>query len=123
MNGGANGSGTGSKRFTLADLNPEMMAGEVERRRVTGEQLELIVYDYPAGARFAEHHHEAEQLTIVLEGALVFLTPRGEERLEAGDALLIVSNEPHGAYVPDGVGATKTINLFSPVRNRLPSGL
>jgi len=109
-------------RFALADLPAEVLAGGVERRRATGEQLELIVYDYPAGAVFAEHSHVAEQLTIVLTGALVFRLGEREERLEAGEALLVPGGEPHGAYVPADAGETRTINVFTPVRAALPGG-
>ncbi len=109
-------------KFALTDLPAELLGGGVERRRSTGEQLELIVYDYPPGAVFAEHSHEAEQLTIVLTGTLVFQVGGGEERLEAGEALLIPGSEPHGAYVPDDAGETRTINVFTPVRDQLPSG-
>lgn len=112
-------------RKRLADLPVDAMAGGVERRRFTGDALELIRYDYPAGARFATHDHDAEQMTIVLEGALVFTLPQGEERLQAGDALLIPGGVPHGAYVPGTAGTdppTITLNLFTPVRSHLPSG-
>jgi quercetin dioxygenase-like cupin family protein len=112
-------------RRRLADLPVEAMAGGVARRRFTGDALELIRYDYPAGARFATHDHDAEQMTIVLEGTLVFTLPQGEERLRAGDALLIPGGVPHGAYVPGSAGTdppTITLNLFTPVRSNLPSG-
>lgn len=122
---GAQGARPRAVRKRLAELPVETMAGGVARRRFTGDALELIRYDYPVGARFATHDHDAEQMTIVLEGSLVFTLPQGEERLDAGDALLIPAGVPHGAYVPgnaDVDSPTVTLNLFTPVRANLPSG-
>lgn len=109
-------------KWTLADLPAEQLPGGVERRRLTGERLELIVYTYPPGARFAVHDHEAEQLTIVLEGELVFTLGGEEVRLGPGDSLLIPGGRPHGAFVPAGAPTTRTYNLFTPVRDSLPTG-
>ncbi len=122
---GSQGRQRRAVRKRITDLPVEAMAGGVARRRFTGDALELIRYEYPAGARFATHDHDAEQMTIVLEGSLVFTLPGGEERLERGDALLIPGGLPHGAYVPGDAATdppTVTLNLFTPVRTSLPSG-
>lgn len=107
-------------KVTLADLPTEPLGPLVTRQRLSGQRLELVLYTYRPGATFAVHQHEAEQLTIVLEGRLIFVFDDGEVALGPGEALLIDSGRPHGAYVPATAGLTRTYNLFSPVRAVLP---
>ncbi len=116
-------AGDGMK-VELASLPRTQLSEQVERQRLTGELLEFIRYTYQPGAEFAVHQHEAEQLTIVLSGELVFTFPDTAEevRLDAGEALLITSGRPHGAYVPETASTTVTHNIFHPVRQSLPQG-
>ncbi len=97
------------------------LSDKVTRKRVIGDKLEIIFYTYQSGAIFARHQHEAEQLTIVLEGELIFVFDDQEVDLKTDEIILIPSLKPHGAYVPKGKGATKTYNIFTPVRKELPS--
>ena len=109
-------------KVTIADLPATKLSDQVTRRKLTGEKLELIHYHYQPGSRFARHEHEAEQLTIVLSGTLVFEFDDETVQLNAGDALLIASNRPHGAFVPEESEPAETYNLFTPVREQLPTG-
>jgi quercetin dioxygenase-like cupin family protein len=96
----------------------------VTRQRATGERLEVIIYTYQPGATFPVHQHAAEQLTVVLSGELVFHFPDTPEEivLRPSEALLIPSNRPHGASVPANAEVTRTYNVFTPVRDTLPTG-
>lgn len=107
-------------KVDLARLAAERPVEGVERRRVTGDRLELIAYRYEPGTTFPRHEHEAEQLTIVRSGTLVFTFDDETTRLDAGQALLIEGGRPHGAHVPADAGVTETFNVFTPVRERLP---
>lgn len=107
-------------KTNLDELPAEHPSAEIERRRLTGERLELIDYRYQPGSTFPMHAHDAEQLTIVLEGELVFIFEEEEIRLAPGEALLIEGGRPHGAYVPEGATLTHTYNVFTPVRTRPP---
>ncbi len=97
------------------------ISDKVDRKRLVGNKLEIILYTYQAGAVFARHQHEAEQLTIVLEGELVFVFDDQEVNLKANEIILIPSFKSHSAYVPEGKGETKTYNIFTPIRKELPS--
>jgi quercetin dioxygenase-like cupin family protein len=108
------------KHVSFDEIATEKLSPEVTRQRVTGEALELVRYEYAAGARFSEHSHEAEQLTWVTEGALVFVFADEEVRVDAGQAVLIEGGRRHAAFVPDDAGTTKTLNVFTPVRDELP---
>ena len=107
-------------KFSDKSLIAVHLSERVKRQRVTGTNLECIIYTYKPGARFAVHQHEAEQLTIVLSGKLVFTFEDEDVHLAEGEALLIQSNKLHGAFVPRQASTTKTYNIFSPVRTDLP---
>lgn len=107
-------------KTNLDELPAEHPSAEIERRRLTGERLELIDYRYQPGSTFPMHAHDSEQLTIVLEGELVFIFEENEVRLLPGEALLIEGGRPHGAYVPEGASLTHTYNVFTPVRAQPP---
>ena len=102
-------------------INSTKISDKVTRKRLVGNKLEIIFYTYKAGAVFARHEHEAEQLTIVLEGELTFVFDDGEVNLQTGEIILIPSLKPHSAYVSKDKGETKTYNIFTPVRKELPS--
>jgi quercetin dioxygenase-like cupin family protein len=107
-------------KVTIDRLPVESPDSSIERRRLTGERLELVDYRYQPGSVFPTHAHEAEQLTVVLTGQLVFTFAEGEVRLRSGEALLIGSGRAHGAYVPASAELTRTYNVFTPVRERPP---
>ncbi len=58
-------------KFGLRELEAVQVSAAVTRQRTGGERLEFILYTYQPGATFPVHQHEAEQLTLVVEGQLV----------------------------------------------------
>lgn len=108
-------------KFSAQSLDSDTLSALVSRQRTTGEKLECIIYTYKAGAEFAVHEHEAEQITIVLAGELMFTFADENVHLKAQEAILIPSYKAHGAYVPEGCPETITYNIFSPVREQLPN--
>ena len=68
------------------------------------------------GALVPKHHHENEQLTYILEGALRFrLGDNLDEEVvvSAGEVLHIPSNYPHEA---EALEDTLDVDVFSPPR-------
>ncbi len=112
------------KKLKLAALAREELAGGVRRRVARHGRFELVEYRYPPGAAFPVHRHEAEQLTVVLQGRLILTTPQGERlELGPGEVAFVEANEPHGAIVPDDLGEeVVTLNVFTPPRAELPGG-
>ena len=104
----------------VEELPTERLTGGMSRRRLSGERLELIYYRYPGGSDFARHVHDSEQLTVVLQGELVFTFDDDDVKLSAGEGILIPGGLRHGAFVPSGVTETVTYNVFTPVRSRPP---
>ncbi len=107
-------------KFSFAGAAPERVSAAVSRYRVLGDKLEFIAYTYQPGATFGRHAHGAEQLTLVLEGQLVYTFDDGEIVLNAGEAVLIPGDAPHGAYVSADAATTRTLNVFTPVREKPP---
>lgn len=75
----------------------------------------LTYFDIGPDADFPEHSHEAEQITLVLEGELCFSYGGKSITLGAGDAVTIPSNVPHRAYT---VGKPcRAVDAWSPVKD------
>jgi quercetin dioxygenase-like cupin family protein len=92
----------------------EVWGEAVRARRVQGERITLAVVELGPDAAVPEHHHEAEQMGIVITGQVQF-TIDGETRaLGPGGTWRILSNRPHGVTAgPDGA---VVIDVFTPVR-------
>ena len=98
----------------LSDLHPLPIWTGVRARAVQGSQITMAVVELAPNSAVPEHHHENEQLGVLLKGSMVF-TIGGERReLVAGDTYNIPANVPHEAVAgPDGAVA---LDVFSPVR-------
>ncbi|MFB6312091.1 MAG: cupin domain-containing protein [Salinirussus sp.] len=80
------------------------------------DRVSLEFFEKPAGHTSPMHHHENEQVCVVLEGTVIFENEAGEEH-ELGplDSLLLESDEPHSATNPGDEMATG-IDIFAPGR-------
>ncbi len=89
-------------------LNPT-----AERRAVHSERLTVARLRLAAGAVVPEHHHENEQITMLLSGRLRFVWPEGETEVRAGQLLEIPPNVPHRV---EALEESEAIDLFAPRR-------
>src|SRR3989338_6839279 len=78
------------------------------------EKTMLTYFELEPNTKFPEHSHEAEQITMVLEGELTFTYDGKEVTLKAGDVIAIPSNAVHSAYT--GNMPCKAVDAWSPVR-------
>ena len=86
----------------------------VRARRVEGERITLAVVELAPNAIVPEHRHAAEQLGMVIKGAMHF-TIDGETRdLGPGEFWRITSDRPHD--VQAGPEGAVVIDVFSPPR-------
>ncbi len=100
------------------DMPREKVTDDISRRLVTGQRMMLAHVYLDAGAVVPTHQHENEQLTYILEGALLFWIgdPDGEVEeivVRAGEVLHIPSNVPHKA---EALEDTVDVDVFSPPR-------
>jgi quercetin dioxygenase-like cupin family protein len=60
------------------------------------------------------HHHESEQISVVLQGAMKFELEGRELIVRGGEVLVIPSNLPHSALA---IEDSTVIEVFSPIRH------
>jgi quercetin dioxygenase-like cupin family protein len=81
---------------------------------VHGSRVTLAVVDLEPDLDVPEHHHENEQVGIVLTGRITMVIDGEGRDLGPGEAYVIPSNVPHSAHTgPDGASV---VDVFSPVR-------
>ena len=99
-----------------SDIPKERLNERLDRKLISGNRMMIAQVFLKTGCVVPAHHHENEQITYVLEGALRF---RLGEDLEdvvdvmAGDVLHIPSNCRHMA---EALEDTLDVDIFSPPR-------
>jgi quercetin dioxygenase-like cupin family protein len=82
---------------------------------VEGDRTTLAVVDLEPGAGVPEHHHDNEQLGVLVRGTMRFRVGEETRDLVAGDMWRILSHIPHEVTAgPEGAVA---IECFTPVRD------
>lgn len=110
------GTASPTPHIAWDDLPWEKVTDTISRRLVTSERMMLAQVFLKKGAVVPRHHHENEQLTYILEGALRFHigeAPGREVVVSAGEVLVIPANVPHQA---EALEDTLDVDIFSPPR-------
>jgi quercetin dioxygenase-like cupin family protein len=101
-------------KFQTWDSVPlETMSDLISRKVITGEKAMVAQVFLKKGAVVPEHHHESEQITYIMEGALKFELEGREVIVRKGEVLHIPSNVPHRAVALED---TLDLDIFSPIR-------
>lgn len=98
------------------DIPREKVTPTLARRLVTGERVMLTQVYLDEGCVVPRHSHDNEQITWILEGALLFKLGEdgGEEVVvRAGEVLHIPPNVPHEAVALED---TLDVDVFAPPR-------
>lgn len=85
----------------------------IERQYACGEKGMLARLLLRKGCLVPLHHHENEQITYILEGALKFTLEGREIVVRAGEVLVIPPNVPHAA---EALEDTLDLDVFTPPR-------
>lgn len=99
-----------------ADVELEPVNDQLSRKLITGERMQIAQVFLKKGCIVPKHHHENEQLTYIIEGALRFWIGEDQKRVQdvrAGEVLHIPSNIPHKA---EALEDTLDVDVFSPPR-------
>jgi quercetin dioxygenase-like cupin family protein len=91
----------------------EVMSDMISRKIVAGDRAMVAQVFLKKDAVVPEHHHESEQITYILEGALKFELEGREVVVRKGEVLTIPSNVPHRAVALED---TVDLDIFSPIR-------
>jgi len=102
--------------YRWEDLPKEAVKGDLSRRLIAGERVMIAHVYLDKGCIVAQHSHDNEQLTYILEGKLRFFLGDDESEVVdvgAGEVLHIPSNLPHKA---EALENTLDVDVFSPPR-------
>jgi quercetin dioxygenase-like cupin family protein len=101
------------KFYRWDEVEEEQMSDVISRKIIAGEKAMVAQVFLKKDAVVPEHHHEAEQITYILEGALKFELEGREVVVHKGEVLHIPSNVPHRAVALED---TIDLDIFSPLR-------
>jgi quercetin dioxygenase-like cupin family protein len=99
--------------FSWDTVKREQLNPKFWRRLVTGEKAMLAQIFLGKGFVVPTHHHESEQISYIVNGALKFNLEGKEIVVRSGEILVIPSNVPHSA---EALEDTLDFDIFSPIR-------
>jgi quercetin dioxygenase-like cupin family protein len=102
------------EHYTWDEMEKEVLSPTIGRKIVTGDKAMVAQVFLSKGAVVPEHHHESEQITYILEGALEFQIEGKTIVVSAGQVLRIPSHVPHAAVALED---TLDLDIFSPIRH------
>jgi isochorismate pyruvate lyase len=106
--------GPSTRIYRKEDLPLRPAVPGAEMWAVGLEKSMLTYFDMKENTSFPEHHHEAEQITMVLEGELTFTVGAKQTTLKPGEVIAIPSNVVHS--VSTGDAPCRAVDAWSPVR-------
>ena len=101
------------EHFAWNAIPKEVLSPAIARKIISGERAMVAQVFIAKGGIVPEHHHESEQITYILEGALEFEIEGKQVVVRAGEVLHIPSNVPHAAVALED---TLDLDIFSPIR-------
>src|SRR5216683_5914651 len=101
------------EHFSWDSVQLEVMSDLISRKVISGDKAMVAQVFLKKDAVVPEHHHDSEQITYILEGALKFEIQGKEIIVRKGEVLTIPSNVPHRAVAMED---TLDLDIFSPIR-------
>jgi quercetin dioxygenase-like cupin family protein len=101
------------KHFRWDDVERDQVNPMFERQLVVGDKVMLSRILLQKGALVPLHHHENEQITYILKGALKFGIDGRDIVVKTGEVLCIPPNMPHSA---EALEETVDLDIFYPPR-------
>lgn len=92
---------------------PEQLSAMLARQAIHTDRLTISRLELKKGAVVPDHHHENEQITILMAGKLQFVSADEDITIEAGEVLQIPSNVVHRVIALED---SWVFDLFAPVR-------
>ena len=94
------------------NVKKEMLNEKFSRKYVTGEKAMVAQLGLSKDCVVPLHHHESEQISMVMQGAVKFELEGREVIVRGGEVLVIPSNLPHSALA---IEDSSVIEVFSPI--------
>jgi len=102
------------QRLAWESVKKEVMNDKLWRKVVSGEKAMVAQLGLSKDCVVPLHHHESEQISVVLQGAMKFELEGRELIVRGGEVLVIPSNLPHSALA---IEDSTVIEVFSPIRH------
>src|SRR5258707_15030017 len=99
--------------YTWDEMEKEVLSDTIARKIISGDKAMVAQVFLAKGAIVPEHHHESEQITYILEGALQFEIGVRQIVVGKGQVLRIPSKVPPSAVALED---TLDLHIFSPMR-------
>jgi quercetin dioxygenase-like cupin family protein len=99
--------------FSWENVKKEVLNDKLARKVISGEKITMAQIFLAKDAVVPLHHHENEQISSVLTGALRLEIEGKEIVLRPGEVLLIPSNVPHRVVALED---SQALDVFSPIR-------
>ncbi len=94
-------------------IEVERLSDKITRQMLNGKHTTVARIWLARGAIVPRHHHESEQFSLILSGALKFFFGGEEKIVRGGEMVFIPSNVPHSA---EALEDTVDLDIFSPRR-------
>ena len=99
---------------SLYNIRPYALGQGITARAIEADRMTIAVVELEPGAVLPEHHHENEQLGLVIAGAITMRIGTEKRELHIGDMYTIPSDVPHDALAgPEGAVVA---DVFAPPR-------
>ncbi len=102
--------------YELTDLQEIPLLNGITLKAVYSEKSSVSFLDLPAYSRIPTHHHNNEQIGIVMEGEMEYTIGNETAVCRKGSMFVIPPNVPHSLIVVSKNSA-KLIDIFTPQRN------
>ena len=99
--------------FSWENVKKEVLNDKLARKVISGEKITMAQIFLAKEGVVPLHHHENEQISSVLTGAMKFDIEGKEIVLHAGEVLIIPSNVPHRVVALED---SMALDVFSPIR-------
>jgi quercetin dioxygenase-like cupin family protein len=99
--------------YTWNEMPMDELSATIGRKMITGDRTMMARVYLKKGAVVPEHHHDNEQITFIVSGALEFKINGETIVLRTGQVMVIPSNVPHSALALED---TDDMDVFTPPR-------
>ncbi len=96
------------------DIPPVELVPNVKVHILSSERMTAIFTTQAPHSTVPLHHHEPEQIMMIVEGECDEIIDGKLYPLKEGDVVILASNQEHGTYNSDK--GCRTIEFFAPVR-------
>ncbi|MGD0128487.1 MAG: cupin domain-containing protein [Terriglobia bacterium] len=99
--------------FSWDTVKKEVLNDKLARKVISGEKITIAQIFLAKDGVVPLHHHENEQISSIVTGAMRFEIEGKEIVLRAGDVLSIPPNVPHRVTALED---SQALDVFSPIR-------